>query len=38
MPILPEEVDQGSKKLPNLSKETLAEIWQKYIVNAPQIQ
>ena len=38
MPILPEVVDQKRKELPRLSDKTLAEIWQKYVVNAPKIQ
>lgn len=39
MPIQPEEEEEeDSKKLPTLSKETLAELWEKYIINAPQIQ
>lgn len=39
MPIQPEDNQKKSKYLlPTLSEDTLAEIWKKFVINAPKIQ
>ena len=39
MPILPTEDDsnKAADLLPTLSDKTLAEIWEKFVINAPRI-
>ena len=39
MPIVPGSDDKGSAadRIPTLSDDTLADIWQKYVVNSPNI-